>query len=89
MTEERWRIIPKREQLLAIGAEFERARVWERKGEVQFKGALERALTLIDLTIADSKWKAERLQLFVLRDLVAGHYVGTAQGSIRKAYEVL
>ncbi|MEK7555056.1 MAG: hypothetical protein AAB518_03680 [Patescibacteria group bacterium] len=89
MTEERWHTLTKRVQLLSIGAELERARVWESKKEAQFRGAIERALGLIDLTIGDPKWRGESLRLIVLRDAVAAHYAGVAKESIKKVYEAL
>ena len=71
MTQERWNSFKKREQLLFIGSEFERARVWQAEDKENFMRALEQALVLIDLTLTDPKWGKETLQLLTLRAEVA------------------
>ena len=55
MTSERWQSFDKSQQLLMIGSELERARVWQGKDEKSFRGALERGLELVDLTLGDPK----------------------------------
>lgn len=89
MTAERWRTFSKSEQLLALGAEFERARVWEKESREGFVGALERALVLIDLSLDDPKWKGDTLQLFALRDEAAKFYSGEKEGDVAELYKVL
>ena len=81
MNTARWHQLPKRIQLLSIMAELERARVWESDRGAQFTGALGRALDLIDLTLADLRWKEETLQLLTLRDEIAGRYAGVSRKS--------
>ena len=60
----RWKNFEKRQQLLMLGAEFMRAKVWQGKDQENFLSALERALELIDLTLADEKWRANLLHQF-------------------------
>lgn len=76
MTLDRWTKLSRREQLFSIGAEFERARVWQGKDEALFKGALERALVLIDLTLETKLTPAELRQFLALRNEVGQFYVG-------------
>jgi len=90
MTIERWRTIPKREQLLHIGAEFERARVAEEAhdpGRVRFM--LERALALIDFTLDDPKWRGETRMLLGLREEAAKSYIGESKSTVGRLYQLL
>ncbi len=57
----RWFTFSLAEQFGHIGSEVGRARKWQGKDEAIFQGAVERALELFDLTIADPRWK-ERLR---------------------------
>lgn len=82
MTLDRWMKLSRREQILSIGAEFERARVWQGKDETLFKGALERALGLVDLTLQAPLGKTELLQMLALRNEIARFYVGDRVESI-------
>lgn len=82
MTVDRWIKLSRREQILSIGAEFERARAWQGKDEALFRGALERALGLVDLTIQVPLGKAELLQILTLRNEIARFYVGDREDSI-------
>ena len=83
MTSDRWQIFDKRTQLLTIGAEFERARVWETQGDVaNVRGALERALFLIDLMLDDPKWRGDLAMLLGLRGAVGRYYVGDETRSV-------
>ena len=56
MTEDRWRNFSKHDQLLMIGSELERARVWQRKDDENFKSALKRGLDMIKLSKNDPQW---------------------------------
>ena len=52
MTLERLEKFSEREQLLILGSEFERARVWQNdKNSEEYTGALTRALEIIDLML--------------------------------------
>jgi len=89
MDQNRWNDFSKREQLLTIGAEFMRAKVWQQKSRQNFSLALERALELIDLTISDEKWKDNLSMLFVLRGIVAEFYIFKRQEDISFLYNAL
>lgn len=75
-TEKRWGNFSIWRQLLAVGSEVGRARSSEEFGDTDGKHrALERALELLDFTIADPRWHNHRLaELLRARELVAGLY---------------
>jgi hypothetical protein len=57
----RWRTLTLAEQLGNIGSDVGRAiRALERGDEQRFVGALDRALELFDLTLADDRWSGPR-----------------------------
>lgn len=59
----RWFTLSLAEQLANVGSEYERALRWkERADEVRFEHAFARMLELLDLTIADSRWRNHRLK---------------------------
>lgn len=57
LSEGGWRKLSLVEQLGNIGSEISRAMRWQGKDEELFKGALERALELFDLTLEDPRWR--------------------------------
>ena len=75
----KWHNFPAAAQLQNIAAELSRAahaglfNIEEKR--VQEISAYERALALIDASIADPQWKEKR-RLYELRDAVAALYVG-------------
>ncbi len=89
MTSERWRQFSKHDQMLFIASEFERANVWQNKDNEKFRGALERALTLIDLTLDDEKWKNDLSSLLGLRDETAKFYIGERSDAVGVLSEAL
>src|ERR1700704_5256747 len=68
----RWHTMTLAEQLGNVGSEYERALRWKEKQNVKyFEQALARLLELLDLTIADPRWKNHRLkELCRLRELI-------------------
>jgi hypothetical protein len=59
----RWFTLPFLEQMGNIGSEVGRAANAQGKDETRFRGAVERALELFDLTLADARWiKRKRLK---------------------------
>lgn len=60
------------EQLGNVGSEYERALRWKEKGNAKyFEGAFARLLELLDLTIADPRWRNHRLkELCRLREFI-------------------
>lgn len=89
MTFDRWKNFTKRQQLLTIGAEFMRAKVWQNKDQKNFLSALNRALELIDSTISDEKWKKDIQMILVLREEVAKFYISQRTDNIFSLYAAL
>jgi hypothetical protein len=59
----RWFTFSIAEQLANVGSEYERAlRAKEENNPERFRHALARMLELMDLTIADSRWRNHRLK---------------------------
>jgi hypothetical protein len=59
----RWFTLTLAEQLGNVGSEFERAARWKEKGEpARFEAAFGRMLELMDLTLADRRWRGARLR---------------------------
>lgn len=57
----RWIGLTLAAQLGNIGSEVDRAiRAWNVGNDTRFNGALDRALELFDLTIADDRWRGHR-----------------------------
>ena len=84
MKPERWQRLSPYEQLRNIAAEIERARVSEENRDSElFRGSLERALELIDLSLQDARWRSDSLQLLTLRDEIAKSYLGEKSGNIQ------
>ena len=90
MTQERWNAFSKRDQLLMIGSEFERARVWEQdqRGK-EFLGALERALNLIAFARNDPKWDEEMAQIIGLEEEVKTFQSGNSRREVAILYRML
>jgi len=68
----RWFTLSLANQLGNVGSEYERAQSWKKRGDqVRFDQAFDRLLELLDLTIADPRWKNHRLkELTRLREVV-------------------
>jgi hypothetical protein len=68
----RWFTLTLASQLGNVGSEYERASKWKRLGDAdRFHDAFSRLLELIDLTIADPRWKNRRLrELTRLREVI-------------------
>ncbi len=58
----RWRNFSLVEQLGNIGSEIHRAVMFEKKDTARFESACIRALELMDLTLADRRWRGPRLR---------------------------
>jgi hypothetical protein len=64
----RWFTLSLANQLGNVGSEYERALSWKKRGD---KHAFARLLELLDLTIADPRWKNHRLkELTRLREVI-------------------
>jgi hypothetical protein len=65
----RWFGLPLMEQLAHVGSEIERTMRWRSKGNTEYaRRAFERALELLDLTIADAKHRSRLHELTRLRE---------------------
>jgi hypothetical protein len=74
----RWRSLPLIEQLANTGSEIERALNWAAKGNAEFSAlAVDRALELLDLTIADPKHRHRLKELTRLREALADYFFGS------------
>lgn len=72
----RWFELTLIEQLANIGSEVERTILWKEKGDPQYSYmAFERALELIDLTIADPKNKKRLKEIVRSREALVDHFV--------------
>jgi hypothetical protein len=56
----KWTTLTLAEQLGNIGSEVGRAASWQSRDETTFTGAVERALELFDLSLADERWRGPR-----------------------------
>jgi len=71
----RWFRLSLVEQLANVGSEIERAIRWRGKGNVEYGGrAFERALELLDLTIADERNRLRLRELTRLREALADYF---------------
>ncbi len=71
----RWQQLSFFEQMANIGSEVERTILWKEKGNKEYsKKAFERALELLDLTIADEKNKTRLKELTRLREALADFF---------------
>jgi hypothetical protein len=68
----RWHTLSLVEQLANVGSDMARAARWYGKDQQRSRQAFERALELLDLTIADDRWKGRRKELPHARELLCG-----------------
>ena len=71
-----WFKLPLTEQLAHIGSEVGRARKWQNKDKDSFDGAVDRALDLFDLTLADSRWRGRYDEIARARELFCAAALG-------------
>jgi hypothetical protein len=63
------------EQLANTGSEVERALNWKQRGNVEYgMRAIERALELLDLTIADARHRGRLRELTRLREVLVDYF---------------
>ncbi len=71
----RWLDLRLVEQLAHVGSEVERTMRWRGKGNMEYaRRAFERALELLDLTIADPKHRSRLRELTRLREVLADSF---------------
>lgn len=72
-----WHELSLYEQLGNMGSEIHRALMFGKKDEKRYQDAIDRALELMDLTLADPRWRGLRLQeLARIRDMIADAMLG-------------
>ena len=76
LTSGRWRELTFFEQMANIGSEVERTIRWKEKGQAGVSmRAFERALELLDLTVADPRNRFRLRELLRVREVLADHFV--------------
>jgi hypothetical protein len=71
----RWNHLSFSEQMANIGSEIERTISWKSKGRSEISSrAFERALELLDLTVADPKNRSRLKELLRVREAVSDHF---------------
>ena len=65
----RWYRLSLVEQLANIGSEVSRARKWLNKDKKLYEGAVQRALELFDLTLADPRWRGRLREIARVREV--------------------
>ena len=75
LTVAHWQKLNIFEQMANIGAEIGRALNWQQKSSRDSQIAFERALELLDLTIADPKNRNRLKELLRLREALADYFV--------------
>lgn len=77
----RWRRLSLAQQLGHVGSEVSRARRWRERDARLCDAAMVRALELLDLTLADPRWRGRRKELARARELLCGAWLGDEYGS--------
>ena len=73
----RWFRMSFAEQMANTGSEVERAISWRDKGSQEYSArAFDRALELLDLTIADARNRSRLRELTRLREVLADYFFG-------------
>lgn len=77
LSQGRWQTLTLAEQLGNIGSEVGRALNAKKRGdEERWKSALDRALELFDLTIADARWRERLREILRTREVVCDFFYG-------------
>ena len=72
----RWQALTLAEQMGNIGSEINRAALWRGKNEESSRGAIVRALELMDFTIQDPRWRIRLKELTRVREMICDAYAG-------------
>lgn len=76
LTQERWQKFSLAEQLGNVGSETSRALKWQGKDDALYQSALQRAFELIDMTIADGRFRGRLKEIVRLREILADAMFG-------------
>ena len=79
----RWRHLSLAEQLGNVGSEVGRMLRWSGRDERLTTGAFERALELLDLTLADSRWRGRLREIARARELLCDAAAGGSEYGTR------
>lgn len=72
----RWFALSLIEQLANVGSDIERTIKWKKEGDTEYSSnAFERALELLDLTVADPKNKGRLKEISRVREALVDHFV--------------
>lgn len=84
----RWQTFSLMEQLANVGSEVERALKWREKGNMEYSRlALERALELLGLTIADPRHRSRLKEITRLREALLDFFLGDNEfGSTERSW---
>ncbi len=75
LASERWNALSLLEQMANIGSEVERTISWRNKGNEEYAmRAFERALELLDFTLADPKHQGRRKEIARVREGLVDHF---------------
>lgn len=88
----RWFSLSLKEQLGNIGSEVSRAGKSQGRNEARFNGAVNRALDLFDLTLADPRWRGRRHELARAREVFCdavygGKLYGASFGNLQPYFD--
>lgn len=72
----RWKQLSFMQQMGNIGSEVGRARLAQNKNIQRFDGAVNRALDLFDMALADDRWRGRRFELARARELFCAASIG-------------
>ena len=75
----RWVRLSLAEQLGNVGSEVGRMLRWRGRDERLAAGAFDRALELLDLTLADARWRSRRREIARARELLCDAALGGAE----------
>ena len=75
----RWQSLSLMEQLANVGSDVARASRWQGKDSQRAEQAFLRALELLDLSIADDRWRGRRKELTRARELLCDAMQGGTQ----------
>jgi hypothetical protein len=88
----RWKELPFFERMANIASEVERALSWRAKNNAEYsRGAFERALELIDLTLECSQKRSHLKEIARVRETLVDYFYGTnefgsTEASLRKYF---
>ena len=75
----KWFELTLAEQMANIGSEVHRLITWRNRNQLHFDSALNRALELIDLTLADTRWRSGYKEIARVREVLCDICLGDDQ----------